>query len=87
MVLYSEEAWDERGITETQLQTNIAAAFPTSDAAMENSEVDLKFTLVHVGKVSAQRWSRKDPLAHGTPPRVVASCFFRGVKSMPRFFA
>ena len=53
MVLYSEEAWSSYGITEAQLLTNIAAAFQTSDAAMVNSEVDLDFNLVHVGKVSA----------------------------------
>ena len=53
MVLYSEGAWSSYGSTEDQLLTAIAEAFQSSNEAMENSEIDLEFNLVHVDEVSA----------------------------------
>ncbi len=56
MVLYTTETW--RYITEEQLQTNIASAFQSSNAALANSGIDdLEFNLVHVGRVSSGRLS------------------------------
>lgn len=53
MFLYSEEARTTLGlISDSQMQTYLAEALTWTNEAMMNSEIDLRWSLAHVGPVS-----------------------------------
>ena len=52
MVLYSEDAWAWHG-SESQLSSNVVAAFGSTNEAMDRSKIDLEINLIYVARVSA----------------------------------
>lgn len=51
LFLYSEDGLVRRGVTAEQMETMIADELPLTNEATANSDVDLRFNLVHVAQV------------------------------------
>lgn len=52
MYLYTDLAMEYLGgVSDTQMQTNIATALATTNEAMTNSEIDLEISPVYIGSV------------------------------------
>lgn len=85
MCLYSEGARKYKaGITPEQMETYLATQYAITNEAAINSDVDLQFSLVHVGPVSASSSrSCKTVVLHFVPP---VSKFGRSCRDFPSTF-
>lgn len=69
MVLYNDMALGRIGVTAEQMETKIADELPTANEAAANSNINLRFNLVHTEKVGRTEQNtarqRKHSLAIG----------------------